>query len=69
MQDSFDCELQVFTQDTIKRIAGKRIRMNNVTCDHTPLARMLACDPKCARVIDIMHARSTCMHVRTAIDR
>ena len=46
--------------------------MNNVTRDHIPLARVLACDPKRARVnrvIDITRARSTCMPVRTAVDR
>ena len=43
--------------------------MNNVTCDHTPFVHVLACDPKRARVIDITRARSTCIHVRTVIDR
>ena len=31
--------------------------MSNVTHDLTPFARVLACDPKHARIIDIMHAR------------
>ena len=37
--------------------------MNNVTRDHTPFARMLTCDPKHVRIINITHAQSTCMHV------
>ena len=43
--------------------------MNNVIRDHTPFAHVLACDPKYKRIKDITRARSTCMHVRTAIDR
>ena len=42
--------------------------MKNVIRDHTPLARVLACDPRRARIIDIMHTRSTYMLVRTAVD-
>ena len=69
MRDSFDCELRVFIQDAIKRIAGKEYAMNNITRDHTPFACVLAYDRKHACVIDIMRVRSTCMHVRTAVDR
>ena len=47
----------------------KESAMNNVTRDHTPFACVLTCDPKYARVIDITHARSTCMHVRVAVRR
>ena len=43
--------------------------MNNVTRDHTHFARVLAYDPKHARVINITRARSPCMHVHTAVDR
>ena len=35
----------------------------------TPFARVLAYNPKRARIIDISRARSTSMHVRTAVDR
>ena len=58
--------LRVFTQDAIE-LQDKEYAMNNVTCDHTPFARVLACDPKHAHVIDIARARSTCMHVRTGV--
>ena len=47
----------------------KESAMNNVTRDHTPFACVLTCDPKYVCVIDITCAQSTCMHVRTAVDR
>ena len=55
-----------------KELQEKEYAMNNVTRDHTPLVHVLAYDPKRAHVnhvINIMRARSTCMLVRTAIDR
>ena len=62
-----NCEFLYKTQS--KELQEKECAMNNVTHDHTPFAHVLACDPKHTRVIDITRARSTCMHVRTAVDR
>ena len=59
-----NCEFLHKTQS--KESQEKEYAMNNATRDHTPLARVLACDPKCACVIDITRARSTCMLVCTA---
>ena len=62
-----NCEFLYKTQS--KESQEKEYGMNNVTHDHTPFVRVLACDPKHACVIDITCALSTCMHVRTAVDR
>ena len=43
--------------------------MNEITHDHTSYAQARARDRKHARLLDLMRVRSTCMHVRTAIDR
>ena len=69
MQDSFDSELIVFTQDAQKNRRKKNMQwiMSNVTM-HTHFARVLTYDPKHAHVIDITRAQSTCMHLRTAVD-
>ena len=65
-----NCEFLHKTQS--KELQEKEYAMNNATRDHTPLVCVLACDPKSAhvnRIIDITRARSTCMLVRTAVDR
>ena len=61
-----NCEFLHKTQS--KESQEKEYAMNNVTRDHTPFARALTCNLKHARVIDITRARSTFMHVRTAVD-
>ena len=67
MRGSFDCELRVFTQDTIKRIAEKEYAMN-ITCGHTPFAQahMLtrASNHKLAR----FPSTCACTHVYTAVN-
>ena len=64
MRDSFDCKLRDFLHKMQSKESQdlEEYAMNNVTRDHIPFAHMLTCDPKRARVINIRHARSTCMH-------
>ena len=55
----FECEILLITNCEFlyktqwKESQEKEYAMNNVTCDHTPFARVLTCDRKHARVIDI----------------
>ena len=56
-----NCEFLYKTRSKESQI--KEYTMNNVTYDLT----MFACDPKHGCIIDIMHARSTCMHVQPSI--
>ena len=50
-----------------KKSQEEEYTVNNVTHNHTPFAHVLACDPKHARVIDIMCAQSTCKHVHVYV--
>ena len=69
MQDSFDCELRVFIQDAIKRIARKYAL--NITRVHTPFAqaRALAIANMHAFSISRVFNLLACMHVPTAVDQ
>ena len=70
----FECEIllimnyEFYTRCSQKVSQKKEYAMNNVTCDHNPFVRVLACNPKHARLIDITHAQSTCMYVHIAVD-
>ena len=73
-RSDFECEIGLivnckFLHKTQSKVSQeKEYTMNSVTHDHTPFVCVLACDPKHACVIDITCARSTCTHVRTAVD-